>query len=74
MRATTLQVQSAKRQKKEGISELIRTSDDFSRAQRIANMDIGLRYLTENEQYLNYLPLHVCRRIAATRHYVQKRR
>jgi len=28
----------------------IEPSDDFSLAQRIANMDIGLRYLTENEQ------------------------
>jgi hypothetical protein len=37
-------------------------------------MDIGLRHLTKHEQNLNYLPLHVCRRIAAARHYVQKRR
>lgn len=54
------------------LSEQVRTSDDLSRAQRVANMDIGLRYLTENQQDLNYLPLHVCRRIAAARHYVEK--
>jgi hypothetical protein len=76
MRATTLYVQSAKKQSggQRVLSKQIRTSNDLSRAKRIANVDIGLRYLAEHQQDLNYLPLHVCRRIAAARHYVKKRR
>lgn len=73
MRATTLHIQSTKKEKR-GIAREIRTSDDLSCAKRIANVDIGLRYLTEHQQDLDYLPLHVCRRIAAACHYVQKRR